>query len=174
MMKKFFSAMICCLFLIGCDSSVEVFGITLGGDFDKLKKRELVEKIDLIPSKKHFILADLKKVPSPEAGDSANYFVQVIDGKIVSVAATVKDDSSSYYKNLSSYARSKLGESVATENSVTDSDAVKKIPYGCVREKSCLDTKYNVYRKGNVNSIISTSNGETKIQFDTDDLKSAL
>ncbi|SFN89973.1 hypothetical protein [Xenorhabdus japonica] len=173
-MRRLFLVVISCLFLAGCDRSIKVFGITLGGDFEKIKEQGLVKKVDLISSKKHFILADLKKVPSPEAGDSANYFVQVIDGKIVGVVATVKDDSSSYYKNLSSYAHSKLGEPVATENNITDSDAVKKIPYGCVEKRSCLGTKYSVYRKDNVNSIISTGNGETRIQFDTDDLKSAL
>lgn len=173
-LKKIILGLAIVTMLTGCNDGVDAFGIKLDSKSDHLKKDGLVKRENLIPSKQHFLEIQLGKVPEPAMGDAAEYSANSVNGKIIGVRGSIDDSQSSFYKGAVEYAKSKLGDPIATEAGVSNSSKVDKIPYGCVKQGSCPTPKYSVFRKNDVNAMVSSGGGTTTLMFDTDEIKEAL
>lgn len=166
--------MLCALILTGCDGKTEAFGITIGGKLQEVRDKQIVKKEELVPSSGHFLVVDLTKAPKNEAGQQARYSVTSFNGEIIGVTADLDDDPGDYYNSFVSYAKQKLGEPIATNQSIMDKSAVNSIPYGCVVQHTCPTANYTIFRKGNVSAMVSSGDKTTKIMFDSDKIKDAL
>lgn len=173
-LKKIIFGLVIASLLTGCNDAVDAFGIKLGSKSEQLKKDDLVKRVNLIPSKQHFLELQLTKAPDPALGDAADYTVNSANGKVIGVRGSIDDSQSSLYKGAVEYAKSKLGDPIATNEGISDSSAVNKIPYGCVKQSSCPTQKYSVFRKNNVSAMVSSGDGTTTLMFDTDEIKEAL
>ncbi|EPV8454835.1 hypothetical protein ACWASV_000467 [Serratia marcescens] len=158
----------------GCDSNLDVFGIKLGGNIEDVKKDGLIKKVDVIPSDKHLIYAELSSVPSPDAGSEASYSLQASDGSIVSISANIHDSNGSRYAGIVSFVKGKLGDAIATESDVINEPSVNASVYVCSRTKSCPGVKYAVFRKGTNNALVYYDEKETNVLFSSDAIKDAL
>lgn len=173
-MNKFFFGVIMLATLAGCNDGVDAFGIKLESKSEQLKKDGLVKNENLIPSKYHFLEIQLNKVPDPALGDAAEYSANSVNGKVIGVRGSLDDAQSAFYKGAIEYAKSKLGDPIATEAGTSDASKVDKIPYGCVKQGSCPTPKYSVFRKNEVSAMVSSGDGTTTLMFDTDEIKDAL
>lgn len=173
-LKKIISGLAIVTMLAGCNDAVDAFGIKLDSKSDQLKKDGLVKRENLIPSKQHFLEIQLDKVPEPALGDAADYTVNSVNGKVIGVRGSIGDSQGAFYKGAVEYAKSKLGDPIATDEGVSESSEVEKIPYGCVKQSSCPTQKYSVFRKNDVSAMVSSGDGTTSLMFDTDEIKEAL
>lgn len=165
--------LILALLLSGCRDDVKVFGIEIGGEVDGLRDAGLIKSQDLVPSKQHFLIINLYKAPNNEMGDSATYSVNSLDGKIIGVSSNIRDEDGAYYLSMVSYAKSKLGNPIASNEKIVDESAVRATPYGCIVEHNCPPGKYTIFRKNNVSAVVSSGDGKSVITFDNDELKKA-
>lgn len=163
-----------CFFLAGCDSDNKIFGVEIGGSEKELRKSIEIKKEDLIPSKVHFLELTLAVAPENELGSDATYVVSSIDGKIVGVRAGRDDESDSYYASMVAYAKNKLGDPIASEQGVTNEEAVKNLPFGCAKNSSCPTPKYTAFRRGTLNALVSGGARVSDIMFYDDDMQSAF
>lgn len=168
------TAIILVFLLVGCGEKTEVFGIEIGGPLQTIRDKNLIAKEDIIPSKHHFVMIDLKKAPENEMGDIAQYSASALNGKIIGATASIDDEKEQYFKSMVSYAEKLLGNPIATNEGIKNPTAAKFTPYGCINNNSCPNSKYVVFRKGDINAIVSTGSGKSVLQFDSDKIKDAL
>lgn len=173
-LKKIILGLALVTMLAGCNDGIDAFGIKLDSNSDQLKRDGLVKSENLIPSKQHFLEIQLNKAPEPALGDAAVYSVNAVNGKVIGARGSLDDAQSAFYKGAVEYAKSKLGDPIATEKGITDASEIDKIPYGCVKQGSCPTPKYAVFRKSDVSAMVSSGDGATTLMFDTDEIKEAL
>lgn len=173
-MKKLLLIASACLLLAGCNNENKVFGVEIGGSEQQLRNKVIIESEDLIPSKVHFLELTLKAAPENEVGDEATYVASSIDGVIVGVRAKRNDKKGIYYSGMLAYASKKLGNPIASDKGVFNEKEFKEISFGCAKNGSCPTAQYTAYRKGSLNALVSSGNGETDIMFYDDSIQSAF
>lgn len=160
--------------LTGCNDNAEVFGIKIGGDVQSLRDKNIVEHEEAIPSKGVFLIIDLKKPPKSDVGDKAKYSASSLNGTIIGASAKIIDPSGDYYESMLSYAKSKLGDPIANDGEVKNQQQINFSPYGCIQANSCPTQKFTAFRKGSINALVTSGDGKTTIDFDSDLVKDAL
>lgn len=173
-MRAILAVSIFCLMLTGCNDDSSVFGLKIGGSEKQLREQATVIKEDLIPSKVRYLELVVKSVPESDLGDDAKYTVSAIDGRIIGVRASRQDAEDKYYSSMIAYAKNKMGDPIATEEGITNKDAVASIPIGCAKNSSCPNPKYAAFRKGTLNALVSGGAGSTDIIFYDDEIKKAF
>ncbi|MBK0001440.1 hypothetical protein [Erwinia sp. S38] len=173
-MKKLLLIASSCLLLAGCNDENKVFGVEIGGSEKQLRNKVTIESEDLIPSKVHFLELALKAAPENDVGDEATYVASSVDGVIVGVRAKRDDEKGIYYSGMLAYAKNKLGNPIASDQGIINEEKVNEIPIGCAKNGSCPTPQYTAYRKGSLNALVSSGNGQTDIMFYDDDLQKAF
>ncbi|WP_174868173.1 hypothetical protein [Pectobacterium polaris] len=157
--------------LSGCDNNKDFFGFKLGQSVDSVITEKMIKKKEVISSKKDLVFIDLNSVPSPYKTDG-RYFIQAVDGKIVSVNATFFDESS--FSEMVTQAERLLGKPIASNYGVIDDKAVGDSIFGCVKKKDCPSDEYFVYRKDNVNALIGKTITGVSVNYTIDEIKKSF
>ncbi|MEQ9944106.1 hypothetical protein ABRP58_18900 [Pectobacterium aroidearum] len=157
--------------LSGCDNNEDFFGFELGQSVDSVITEKMIKKKEVISSKKDLVFIDLNSVPKPYK-TNGRYFIQVVDGKIVSVNATFFDENS--FSEMVTKTERLLGKPIASNSGVIDDNAVGSSIFGCVKKKNCPSDEYFVYRKDNLNALIGKTITGISVNYTIDEIKESF